>query len=317
MNPWLIVSIVCFVIIGSDLIVQFLVVPAIVGKKLYFHFLCRKGGNNWERVCSDPTNYEQRIMWDRGLAWAKENAACKTDVEQVSDGFHLYGEYYDFGSKNAVIIVPGRAESLCYSYFYAPSYQRAGYNVLVIDKRSHGKSDGMYEDCGKHSSIDIVRWAQMLHDRFGVEHITLHGICVGSAICLYAYNRPECPAYVDHLITDGMFTTFYVSFRRHIQELHRQAFPTTDFTVIHAHHYTHTDLKHDGPIYQIAKTKKPTMLMFTKLDHYTLPKDAEELYRRCGAEKKKLVWFDKGLHSHVRINNEEKYDTEIAAFLKE
>lgn len=316
MDPWLVVSIVCLVLIGSYLLVQFLIVPAIIGRKLYFSLLCRKGGGNWGRVCSDPTNYEQCMMWEKGMAWAKENASHKTDVEEISDGFHLYGEYYDFGSKNAVIIVPGRAESLCYSYFYAPSYQRAGYNVLVIDKRSHGRSEGEFEDCGKNSSIDIVRWAQMLHDRFGIEHIALHGICVGSSICLYAYNRPECPSYVDHLITDGMFTTFYTSFRRHIREKGHLSIPTADFTVCHSHHYTHTELKYDGPIFQISNTTKPTLLMFTKLDHYTLVKDAKELFRRCGAQNKKLVFFEKGVHSHVRYHNEEKYDEEIATFLR-
>ena len=40
------------------------------------------------------------------------------------------------------------------------------------------------------------------------------------------------------------------------------------------------------------------------------------LYDTCVAPKK-LVWFDHGVHSHVRINAPEKYDATIKEFVEE
>ena len=59
----------------------------------------------------------------------------KKDVHIVNEGFNLYGEYFDLGFDRAVIIVPGRMESLLYSYYFARPYQEKGFNVFVFDQR--------------------------------------------------------------------------------------------------------------------------------------------------------------------------------------
>ena len=44
---------------------------------------------------------------------------------------------------------------------------------------------------------------------------------------------------------------------------------------------------------------------------------SKKLFAACTAGTKKLVWFDKGGHSHMRINNTQAYDDAIVAFLEE
>jgi hypothetical protein len=41
------------------------------------------------------------------------------------------------------------------------------------------------------------------------------------------------------------------------------------------------------------------------------------LFNACGAADKKLVWFEKGGHSHLRINNTNEYDNAIIDFFKD
>ena len=96
--------------------------------------LVRTSPEVWARACSEETNEEQLAMWNEGLAWAEghgvdiqatmngEMKQGKTyrDVTIENDGLHLYGQYFDFGHKRACIIIPGRCESLMYSYFFAP-----------------------------------------------------------------------------------------------------------------------------------------------------------------------------------------------------
>ena len=70
------------------------------------------------------------------------------------------------------------------------------------------------------------------------------------------------------------------------------------------------------PKKRIKKLNKPILMIHSKQDIFSLPKYIEALYNDCKS-KKKLVWFEKGAHSHVRINNEEEYDSCIKEFLKE
>ena len=57
-------------------------------------------------------------------------------------------------------------------------------------------------------------------------------------------------------------------------------------------------------------------MIHSKEDKFSLPEKAQELYDKCSAPKK-LVWFDHGAHSHIRINNVLEYDKTIKDFLEE
>ena len=53
----------------------------------------------------------------------------------------------------------------------------------------------------------------------------------------------------------------------------------------------------------------------SKEDIYSVPEKGQLLFDACQSQKK-LVWFDKGGHSKVRINNQEKYDSTVVEFLE-
>ena len=168
-----------------------------IGRILYRSHLVRKHPEDWGRDrCSDPTNYEQFLMCNEGLEWGEENNEFVQEVDIVSEGFHLYGEFYDFKKDKTVIIVPGRTETIQYSYYFAKAYKDVGFNILVIDKRAHGKSEGMYEEGGQFSHVDLIAWAKHIHKKFNCNDITLHGICIGGSTCTFAYASNDLPEYV-------------------------------------------------------------------------------------------------------------------------
>ena len=53
-----------------------------------------------------------------------------------------------------------------------------------------------------------------------------------------------------------------------------------------------------------------------KKDIFSIPKKSQILFDSCAATDKKLVWFEKGGHSHLRINNREAYDNAIIDFFR-
>ena len=81
--------------------------------------------------------------------------------------------------------------------------------------------------------------------------------------------------------------------------------------------FSHADVVNDGPINRIDRMKKPILFIHSKQDTYSTPDQAEKLFEKCGSENKRLVWFEKGQHSRVRVNAPEKYDNTVIEFLKE
>ena len=140
--PEIIIIVLILLLLGGIAAMLYKTLP--IALRVYKQQLVRTSDKIWGRFCSAPENEEQLAMWNEGIAWGKENAKFMTEVKITNDGFDLYGEYYDFGGESCVIILPGRCESLMYSYYFALPYQKAGYNVLVIDTRCHGKSDGTH-----------------------------------------------------------------------------------------------------------------------------------------------------------------------------
>ena len=300
-------------VIGA--VVLFVIVPTFIIASFQFKKqLVRKNKNTWTRDCSWPQNAEQLEMFNRGEKWAEEFAEYKTDVDIVNDGLHLYGEYFDIGSKKAVIILPGRTEGCHYSHYFARPYTDSKYNVLVIDNRAHGLSDGKYNCLGQKEYRDVLAWGKMLREKFGVEEIVLHGICIGSSTAIETLTCGHCPDYFTAMVADGMYKNFYDVFRTHIIELKKPTFPVLQEVMILIRLICGVRPKARGPYKCVGKLDRPILMIHSKEDKFALPEEAQKLYDAIKSPKR-LVWFDHGAHSHVRINDENKYDNTVKQFL--
>ena len=308
---WIIIG-----ILTGAFLLFFLIPTLILSGILYSVLLVRNKPDKWGRECSFPDDEEYSRMFGIGLEWGKEYAGYKRDVSVTSDGLKLVGEYFDFGGKRAVLIVAGRTESLLYSYYFAEPFRRAGCNVLVIDNRAHGLSEGKVSSLGYKEYRDLLAWCRLLHDELGNEKVTLHGICIGSSTCLFAATNKDCPDYVDSLSVEGMYVTFYESFVNHmkVDRPDKIRFPVVQEVMLHILVFSGANVVTDGPIKRIDKLRKPILFLHSREDLYSLPEKAELLYEKCAAPKQ-IVWFDKGAHSRIRINNTEKYDAAIEDFV--
>ena len=317
MEPYLIVLIV----LGSILLLGllFFVFPCIgISIHVYKKQLVRKNKNMWGRACSAPDNEEQVRMYAIGEKWYEENKEYAKDLELTSfDKLHLVGQYFDFGHKKCAIIHQGRTESLIYCYYFAKPYQDAGFNILVIDPRAHGYSDGKYSTVGIYEHKDLLMWTKYAHDVLGNESIYYHGICIGSATSLYAITSKKSFDYIEGLTVDGMYKSFQATMQTHMK---KEGAPISHvlsfFVMLQMWIHTGANPLSLTPKKCIKKLKKPILMIHSKEDIFSLPKYATMLYDMCNS-KKRIEWFDKGAHSHVRINNQEKYDEVIIRFLKD
>lgn len=313
---WIVIAIIVLAVLLLGGAVAMLIFTYPISKRVYEGQLVRTSEEKWGRVCSAPENEEQMQMWNDGIAWMEPRRDRITEVKIENDGFDLYGEYFDFGHDRSVIILPGRCECLIYSYYFASPYEKASFNVLVVDSRCHGKSGGKYNTAGVKESRDVLAWAKYLNETLGNREVYIHGICIGTAAGLFAMTSADCPDYIKGLVTEGCFVSLRETFKRHMMADNRPLFPVLDLVMLQLNKRTGINIYRDTPISAIKKVKPDCRMLFLygKKDIFSIPEKSQKLFDACSAQDKKLVWFDEGGHSHLRINNTEKYDNAIIEF---
>ena len=300
-------------ILGAVLL--FYVIPTlIISNVIYTVLFVRTDKEKWSRTVSWDDE-EQRIMFAQGQEWGDRYDKYRKTVQIKSQKFNLVAEYFNFGSDKVVIVIPGRMESGTYSYYFSEPYRKAGYNVLAIDNRSHGLSDGRYNTIGLKEYVDILEWIKYAHDELGNSSVIIHGLCIGSATALYAITDERCPDYVKALIADGMYVNFHESLKNHLIERKKPLFPFVGEIMFMMRLVAGKSAKKWSPINVIKKMNKPILFIYSKEDIYSLPELGQKLYDTCPSKEKRLEYFPHGAHSHVRINNTEAYDSKISSFL--
>lgn len=291
------------------------VVFAVLSAILYTVLLIRTSPKKWGHEVSLPDDQEYVHMYHAGLEWGEMYSSFRSDLWIENDGFKLYAQYFDFGFDRTVIIIPGRMECCRYSYYYGESYRAAGYNVLAIDVRSHGLSEGKICSLGHKEYRDILAWGKMLHDEKGIKEVVLHGICVGASTALFTLISDQCPEYFTAMVSDGMYVSFGETFKNHMLEKNRPLFPFYPLVMVYIRIISGVNAISDGPLRRIGQLEKPILFIHSKKDIYSLPEKTELLFAACGSEQKQLVWFDRGGHSRIRFNSTEQYDKTIQDFL--
>ncbi|MBO5866930.1 MAG: alpha/beta hydrolase, partial [Clostridia bacterium] len=209
-----------------------------------------------------------------------------------------------------------RTEALKYGYYFAIPYAKLGLNVLVVDPRGHGLSDGEFNTVGFEESKDQVAWIKHLQQQFGIKSVILHGICIGAAGGMYALTSGNCPPIVDGFVTEGMFANFYQSMKNHLIEKKKPVFIMIDLIDAQMKKYTGHSMKF-GPIDVIDKLQTPLLMLHSKKDPYSTAEYAQKLFDKAGSQHKDLVWFEHGDHSMLRITHTDQYDNAIAQFVSQ
>lgn len=301
-------------IIIASVLLLFVIPVLIMSFVLYSVLLLKNKPDKWGRVCSFPEDPEYKRMYETGLTWGDKYKDNKKPVEIKSGKYRLCGEYFDFGADKAVIIIAGRTECCYYSYYFAEPYRASGYNVLVIDNRAHGWSDGKICSLGYKEYKDIIQWGKMLNG-LGNKSVILHGICIGASTALFVMTAKNCPDFVSAMVSDGMYVNFYESFKNHMTEKKKPNFPITYGVMAHIFFISGANVVTDGPLKRMPKMRKPILFLQSREDTYSLPEFAKKLYDTCPSENKKLVYFEHGAHSRIRINDEQGYDSAVKEFL--
>ena len=125
---------------------------------------------------------------------------------QSRDGLTLYGNYYHVADGAPLEIqfhgYKGNAiRDFSGSWRIA---KEAGRNVLLVDQRCHGRSQGHTITFGVKERFDCLEWIHYAVQRFGDVPMMLSGVSMGAATVLMAAGQ-ELPGNVKAVIADCPF----------------------------------------------------------------------------------------------------------------
>lgn len=127
------------------------------------------------------------------------------------DGLRLHGQLVQQPeSKGTILLFHGYRSSWVIDFsIVLPYYYSLGYDLLVVDERAHGQSEGDYITFGVRERRDVVTWAQYAAMHFGPAHpLILDGLSMGAATVLMA-SELDLPASVRGIIADCGFSSPY------------------------------------------------------------------------------------------------------------
>ncbi len=312
---------VVWIILGC--LVVFFIAPAVwmlirtmpIARMVYREQLVRDTPDKWRRENSCPSDAEYSAMYAEAEQWGKRYEAETKEVTVQSDGLRLCGRFTDFGSDRTAIILCGRAEGCLYSYFYAEPYRKCGCNILVVDQRAHGNSEGKYSGIGFLEQNDMIAWIRLLEQQFHTKEVIVHGVCIGAACATYLAANENCPKSLKGIVVDGLYRSFHHVFVARFHTNKKPIFPVLWEIEWLIRIHTGIRIKRDAPCNAIKNVRVPVLFIHSKEDISSLPENVPALVEACPTQKT-LVWMDHGAHSHLRITNRDRYDQAVTDFVK-
>jgi len=314
-NPWIIAGIAVLASASAGGVAMFFLIPIVI----FCNTMYRNPKKKRTRECTNTKDEQQLRMFDEGIIWAKQYQDVTEALHIVSDGLNLYGEYINLGFDKCVVILQGRTESLLYSYYFADVYAKNGYNILVIDVRAHGLSDGKYQTAGIKESDDLILWMQLIHQKYAINDFAVHGVCVGGATAIYAQAKLKSRDihWVKRIVTDGLFQSYYEIFSQNFKMRRKPVFPMLHLVFFLAFVFAKIRLFTETPMKYMKDIDIPILLMWSAEDIFCTQSKCNELIDACASTHKTFYFFPHGRHSHVRSTQAAAYDQVVANFLQQ
>ncbi len=184
------------------LVIVFLAAYLIFIRTLFWVFLRRK--NPAKRI---EKNDEIKKKYQLDLDWLKNKKDQMLTVLS-EDGLKLKGHFFDFGKKKTAILVHGYSNDWREMANYAKIFAKFDFNILIVEQRAHGKSQGLIITMGIEEGRDLICWARCLKEEKRQSQIILFGVSMGGTSVLFSVGEKENHNF-DLAICDSAFSNIF------------------------------------------------------------------------------------------------------------
>lgn len=265
------------------------------------------------------TRYVENNLFDEALY----NSASKEDITLKSfDGLNLTSTLIMNENPTNKFIVLVHGVSICYvgSLKYFDIFYKNGFNVLIVNQRRHGKSEGKYSTYGFYEKYDVNMWIEYLKSRFGNDIILgLHGESMGAGTVMETIPLNDSIKFV---IEDCGYSNFHelIGFQithayknRLVRKILRPSLIFANFFMKTKAKFSMKKIVH---IDIVSSTSLPMMFIHGKEDYFVPWYMSVDLYKAKTKGYKELYLVEGAKHAEALEVNKILYEKKIMTFIE-
>lgn len=256
--------------------------------------------------------YKEKIS--KGIEY--NNTRSHKWVKTLSyDGLQLMARYYDNGYKNTIILFHGYRSSALRDFSCAVEmYTKMGFNILLCDQRSHGRSEGRLITFGVKESRDVLSWIDFVEKQYKPQKIVLGGMSMGATTVLLSLKY-KLPDEVKAAVVDCGFTSPVDI----IKKVGKQSFKINasffiPFLNLACKLFGKFSITEDSTVDAVKNSKIPIMFIHGEDDGFVPCEMSKKAYS-CANENCKMLLIKGANHGLSFLVDEESVTSGIKEFL--
>ena len=258
-------------------------------------------------------HHEQMIEW---IKYARALPHKEVSIQSF-DGLTLRGTYFEFEKGLPIDILfhgyHGCAEQDLSGGVYR--CQRLGHNVLIVDHRASGKSEGHVVTFGINESRDALAWIHYALENIDPNaKILLGGISMGAATVMMA-SAMELPENVKGTVADCGYTSAKDIIKKVIRDMKLPDNLLYPFVRLGAILFGRFDPDANSPIASMPNCRVPVIFFHGDEDIFVPMSMSEKNHAACSAPKRLVITPGAG-HGLCFPVDVDTYVTEIANFFE-
>ena len=253
--------------------------------------------------------------------WVKDARSLPHEDIKIKsrDGLTLTAKYYEY-EKGGILEILHHGYRGDAERDLAGGIERCfalGRNVLLVDLRAHGASDGRVISFGIKERLDTLDWVNYAVERFGENtKIILTGVSMGAATVMMAAGE-ELPASVVSVLADCGFSSADEIIKKVIRDLHLPCALLSPFVKLGAKIFGGFKLEENSPMKAMNKIKIPIIFIHGDTDDFVPHDMSARLFEACKSEKKRFVTISGAGHGLAYPKDKDLYLNSLRSFEEE
>lgn len=266
------------------------------------------GGSPWRNFKEEHTS---NVEYVHGLK--------KEDCWITSfDGLKLHAYFIKSNNpKRIVLCAHGYKGNGQEDFSKAIRYLHEDSDLLLIDQRACGESEGTIITFGALEKKDVIDWTLWLNNNKNNTHlpIYLYGASLGSStVCLT--SNYHFPKEVKGIIADCGYASFKdIACQLANAWFHIPGWPIVPFVDFYCRLIGHFRMKDAGASEALKNATVPVLFFHGTGDTFVIPSNTKKNYEACSSEKE-VVYIDKATHVTSIYYDEKTYMNKLNEFFK-
>lgn len=235
------------------------------------------------------------------------------------DGLRLHAKFYAASERKAPVQIMFHGYKSSAERDFCGGLREGidgGFNVLLVDQRAHGESEGKYLTFGVNERFDCLSWASYAAERFGNDvKIYLYGISMGASTVLMASALP-LPKSVSGIVADCGYTSPKAIICSVLRDHHVPAAPVYAVAKLGARLFCGFDLDSASAPDALRRSHIPVLFIHGDDDRFVPCRMSRENFEASAAEHKKLLIVHNAGHGLSYMLDRPAYRSSLHSFLE-